>query len=107
MSYQEFNGQARAALGVISTASSAVKNHALEAICHALDAGRQTVLSANQVDLEHGRVSGLDAALLDRLSLNESRIDAMIEGVRQIIALPDPVGEVSQLRRRPSGIEVG
>lgn len=107
MAYQEFQTRAREALGAISTASTAAKNAALEAICVALDVGRAQVLVANQKDMDQGRTSGLDAALLDRLELNTARVDAMIEGVRQIIALPDPVGEVSQLRRRPSGIEVG
>lgn len=107
MQYQDIASRARAALAAISTASTETKNHALSAICDAIEAQRADILSANSQDMDHGRASGLDAALLDRLELNDSRVDGMIEGVRQIIALPDPVGEVSQLRRRPSGIEVG
>lgn len=107
MQYLDIALRARAALGVISTATTAVKNQALLGICEALDVHRSAILAANREDLANGQASGLDAALLDRLELNEGRIDGMIEGVRQIVALPDPVGEITQLRRRPSGIEVG
>ena len=107
MPYQDVKASAQAALGVISTATTDTKNRALIAISAALDSARDAVLLANAKDMEQGREAGLDAALLDRLALNPERVDAMIEGVRQIVALPDPVGEISQLRRRPSGIEVG
>ena len=63
------------------------------------------ILQSNEKDLGAGRISGLDSALLDRLELNDARIDAMIEGIEQVIALPDPVGEISRMTRRPSGIE--
>jgi len=77
------------------------------AIKEAMAASRSSILQANLNDLDAGRNQGLDAALLDRLELNDARIDGMIEGVEQIIALPDPVGEISRMARRPSGIEVG
>jgi glutamate-5-semialdehyde dehydrogenase len=77
------------------------------AIKEAMAASRLSIIQANLKDLDAGRNQGLDAALLDRLELNDARIDGMIEGVEHIIALPDPVGEISRMARRPSGIEVG
>ena len=99
--------QARAASREINRASTAQKNAALEAIAVALDESRERLLSANARDLDAGRDKGLDAPLLDRLELNTGRIDTMIEGLRQVAALPDPVGEISDMKYRPSGIQVG
>jgi glutamate-5-semialdehyde dehydrogenase len=99
--------QAKAVRTIIATASTNTKNSALLAIRDAMAASRSRILKANQQDLDAGRSNGLDSALLDRLELNDARIDAMIEGVEQIVALPDPVGEISRMTRRPSGIEVG
>ena len=91
----------------IGTASTDTKNSALMAIRDTVVASRVKILQSNEKDLDAGRISGLDSALLDRLELNDARIDAMIEGIEQVIALPDPVGELSRMTRRPSGIEVG
>ena len=99
--------QAKSARAVIATASTQTKNSALLAIKEAMAASRLSILQANLKDLDAGRNQGLDEALLDRLELNDPRIDGMIEGVEHIIALPDPVGEISRMARRPSGIEVG
>ena len=107
MNYQQIAKQAKAVRTTIATASTNIKNAALLAIRDAITGSRSQILKANQKDLEAGRDSGLDEALLDRLELSNPRIDAMIEGVEQIVALPDPVGEVSRMTRRPSGIEVG
>jgi len=107
MNYQKMAEQAKAVRTTIATASTNTKNSALLAIRDAMAASRSQILKANQQDLDAGRSNGLDSALLDRLELNDARIDAMIEGVEQIIALPDPVGEISRMTRRPSGIEVG
>ena len=107
MDYQEVAEQAKSARAVIATASTQTKNSALLAIKEAMAASRLSILQANLKDLDAGRNQGLGAALLDRLELNDARIDGMIEGVEHIIALPDPVGEISQMARRPSGIEVG
>ncbi|MEC8126400.1 MAG: glutamate-5-semialdehyde dehydrogenase [Pseudomonadota bacterium] len=107
MNYQQMAEQAKAVLTTIATASTNTKNAALLAIRDAMAGSRSQILKANHKDLEAGRDNGLDEALLDRLELNSVRIDAMIEGVEQIVALPDPVGEVSRMTRRPSGIEVG
>ncbi|MGA0998160.1 MAG: glutamate-5-semialdehyde dehydrogenase [Litorivicinaceae bacterium] len=107
MDYQAVAEQAKSARAVIATASTQTKNSALLAIKEAMAASRLSILQANLKDLDAGRNQGLDEALLDRLELNDSRIDGMIEGVEHIIALPDPVGEISRMARRPSGIEVG
>ncbi len=99
--------QAKSARAVIATAPTQTKNSALLAIKEAMAASRLSILQANLKDLDAGRNQGLDEALLDRLELNDPRIDGMIEGVEHIIALPDPVGEIFRMARRPSGIEVG
>jgi glutamate-5-semialdehyde dehydrogenase len=91
----------------LARAGTGAKNRALEATADALLASRAALAEANGADLEAGRAAGLDAALLDRLALTDARIDAMAEGLRQIAALPDPVGEVEGLAYRPSGIQVG
>ena len=99
--------QAREAARVLARATSGQKNQALLAIAEALEAQRATLLAENARDLEAGRAKGLDAALLDRLELNDARISAMIEGVHQIATLSDPVGEITDLKYQPSGIQVG
>ena len=99
--------QARAAARVVARADTAQKNAALLLIADAIDAHRERITLANEQDLAAGRQKGLDNAMLDRLALTAARIDTMIEGLRQVAALPDPVGEVTDLRYRPSGIQVG
>src|SRR5690606_23028876 len=98
--------QARAASRLLAAASTAQKNRALLAIAEQLHRSRQALAEANQVDMANGRERGLDAALLDRLELTPGRIDAMIEGIREVAALADPCGEVTDLKYRPSGIQV-
>ena len=83
------------------------RNAALYAIAARLRSEREALRAANEVDLAAGRENGLDAALLDRLTLTDTRIDAMATGLEQIAALPDPVGAVSHLDPVPSGIRVG
>lgn len=104
---QTVGTQARAASAVVAAASTAVKNAALLAIADRLAKSRAALLKANLADLKAGQKSGLDAALLDRLELNEARIDAMLQGLTQVAALADPVGSIAQLRYQPSGIQVG
>lgn len=103
----ELGQNARAAAKTMATATTKTKNDALIAVADALDSQRATILDANQADMAAGRNHGLDAALLDRLELNSPRIDAMIEGLQQVAALPDPCGEISEMSYRPSGIQVG
>ena len=106
--YIQVLGQgARAAARELRRADTGLKNRALEAMASRLTASRQLILEANALDLQRGKESGLDTALLDRLALNDGRIDAMVEGLLQVAALPDPVGEIDDMRYRPSGIQVG
>jgi glutamate-5-semialdehyde dehydrogenase len=103
----ELGQQARAASREVARSSTAVRNQALLATADALDAARSELATANSKDLERGRENGLDSAMLDRLELTAQRIDAMIEGLRQVAALPDPVGVITDMTYRPSGIQVG
>jgi glutamate-5-semialdehyde dehydrogenase len=98
---------ARTAARVIARASTGQKNQALLAIAAALDAARTTLSQANQLDLDAGQANGLEPALLDRLALTPARIDSMIEGLRQVASLSDPVGAIRDMSFRPSGIQVG
>lgn len=98
---------ARAAASAIAAASSGTKNDALEAIAQALDSARDVLATENAKDLQAGRDNGLDAAMIDRLALTPAGIDGMIEGLRQVAALPDPCGEITDMSYRPSGIQVG
>lgn len=99
--------QARAASRVMAAATTAQKNAALLAMVDAIEAGRPQLQQANALDMQAGREKGLDAAMLDRLELTSARIDGMVEGLRQVAALQDPIGEVTDMRYRPSGIQVG
>jgi glutamate-5-semialdehyde dehydrogenase len=99
--------QARAAARLISCADTNDKNAALLAIAAAIEAARSQLLEENRKDLEAGAANGLDAASLDRLALNDARIEGMAKGLRDIAAQPDPVGEITGLSYRPSGIQVG
>ncbi len=103
----EVGQQARAAATQVARSTTAVRNQALLATAEALDAARSELAMANNKDLEKGRENGLDAAMLDRLELTPQRIDTMIEGLRQVASLPDPIGEITDMTYRPSGIQVG
>ncbi|MCW8854060.1 MAG: glutamate-5-semialdehyde dehydrogenase [Gammaproteobacteria bacterium] len=104
---QQLGQQARQASVEMSRADTGIKNKALLAIADAIDAAAEILKAENAKDLEAGRASGLDDALLDRLALNDERIAGMSEGLRQIVALPDPIGEVTDMAYRPSGIQIG
>ncbi len=99
--------QARAASRALSRAETAAKNLALLAMAELIEQRSAALIAANAKDMAAGRDNGLDAALLDRLELNAARVAAMAEGLRQVAALPDPIGEISDLKYRPSGIQVG
>jgi len=103
----EVGQQARAAATQVARSTTAVRNQALLATAEALDAARSELAMANNKDLEKGRENGLDTAMLDRLELTPQRIDTMIEGLRQVASLPDPIGEITDMTYRPSGIQVG
>jgi glutamate-5-semialdehyde dehydrogenase len=97
---------ARDASRSLAALPTGTKDAALHAIADALGARTAEILEANARDMEAGRANGLDAALLDRLALDEGRIKAMADGVRAIAALPDPVGEVIDGQRLPNGLDV-
>ena len=98
---------AREASLVLSKTSSVKKNLALLEIAKSLDDDRHAILSANLLDMKLARSDKLGAALLDRLELSNSRIDSMIEGLKQVAELPDPIGDTSDLDIRPNGLRVG
>jgi glutamate-5-semialdehyde dehydrogenase len=97
---------AREASRVLSRASSDTKDNALRAIAAHLDQDRAALLDANKIDMDNARSNGLDAALLDRLELDGSRIDGMIDGLNQVVGLPDPIGEMTDLGCRPNGMQL-
>ncbi|MFH0343386.1 MAG: glutamate-5-semialdehyde dehydrogenase [Chromatiales bacterium] len=102
---QDIGRRARAASWAMARAATALKNTALTGIAETIERNQPALLEANGRDLAAG--AGLDAALLDRLELNPARVRAMASGLREIAALPDPVGEITGLQYRPSGIQVG
>ena len=104
---QQVGERARAAARQLVRASTGTKNAALGAIADLIEQRQAALIAANALDLEAGKASGLDEALLDRLALNPERVAGMAEGLREIAALPDPVGAISDLNYRPSGIQVG
>ena len=107
-SYMQTVGkQAREASRSIARADTNQKNRALLAMAAAIRRDAAKLLEANARDMEQARASGLDAALLDRLQINDKAVAGMAEGLEQIAALPDPVGEITDLKYRPSGIQVG
>jgi len=99
--------RARAAAREIARAGTGKKDAALIAIAAAIEAGADELKAENDKDLAAGKQHGLDTALLDRLELTDARIAAMAEGLREIALLPDPVGSISDMNHRPSGIQVG
>ena len=97
---------ARAAAAELAVATTEQKNASLEAMAAALEAGTEKILGANAKDLEAAEKAGRDAAFLDRLRLDEGRVAAMAKGLREIAALPDPVGQTIASWTRPNGLEI-
>ncbi len=104
---QTVGRQARASSRLMASASTEAKNDALRQIAAEIRARSHALLEANGRDLSQARADGLETALVDRLTLNDKGIEAMAEGLEQIASLADPVGEISGVKRRPSGIQVG
>lgn len=98
---------ARQAARILASANTIQKNNALIKMAECLEKSAAEIIAANRLDLEAGREMGLTSSLLERLTLDEGRIVGMAEGLREISALPDPVGEVLEINRRPNGLEVG
>jgi glutamate-5-semialdehyde dehydrogenase len=103
----ELGARAKRAARLLAKADTNAKNNALLNMASAIEADKANILAQNNKDLKAARDQGLDDALLDRLELNHERVVSMAEGLQQIAALPDPVGEISGLNYRPSGIQVG
>ncbi|MDB9752671.1 glutamate-5-semialdehyde dehydrogenase [Oceanospirillaceae bacterium] len=104
---QKLGVQAKAASSVLAIAPTMAKNKALLAMASALNASRSNLIAANEKDLAAGKARGLDDAMLDRLKVTNEGIDAMMVGLQQVAALADPVGEISEMSFRPSGIQLG
>ncbi|MGB4499434.1 MAG: glutamate-5-semialdehyde dehydrogenase [Methylococcaceae bacterium] len=104
---QTLGQQAKNAARILSHTDTNLKNRALIAIANALQENQATLISENQKDLVAGKKNGLDDASLDRLTLTAKGIQSMIDGLIQVAALPDPIGEITDLSYRPSGIQVG
>lgn len=104
---QQLGQQARAASRVLTVTPTLKKNEALLTIAARLEAEAETLKAENAKDLENGKANGLDSAMLDRLALTDKVIAGMAEGLRQIAALKDPIGEISDMNALPSGIQVG
>ncbi len=99
--------QARSAAHLMAQFAPEAKNSALLKIGEIIDSEREMIQRENACDMQQGRADGLSDAMLDRLLLSDARIDAMIEGLQQVSTLVDPVGEISDMRYRPSGIQIG
>ena len=104
---QTVGKQARAASRALAAANTADKNAALMTIYDELKNAKSDILSANKIDMDNGQKNDLDAALLDRLELNDARFEGMLQGLKDVSALPDPIGEVTDMTFRPSGIHLG
>ncbi|HSH73147.1 MAG TPA: glutamate-5-semialdehyde dehydrogenase [Methylophilaceae bacterium] len=104
---QQVGQNARAASRAMARADTNAKNLALITIANAIRRDKAKLLAANQQDLDAAKASGLDAAMLDRLALSEKSIATMVDGLEQIAKLTDPIGEISELKYRPTGIQVG
>jgi len=104
---QSIGREARAASRLVAKAETAAKNRALTQMASAIKRDEQRLLESNAADVENGKTKGLEPAMIDRLTLTPKSIASMAEGLLQIAALADPVGEISDLKYRPSGIQVG
>ncbi|KAF1034913.1 MAG: Gamma-glutamyl phosphate reductase [Burkholderia lata] len=99
--------RARHASRAMARASTAAKSAALDAVARAIERDAQVLKDANARDVARAREKGLDAAFVDRLTLSDKALNTMVEGLRQVASLADPIGEISNLKYRPSGIQVG
>jgi glutamate-5-semialdehyde dehydrogenase len=104
---RDVGARAKAAARLLASAGTAQKNQALAAAAETMIAGSAAILAANRADIARAQAKGQDQAFIDRLTLTEKGIRAMADGVREVAALADPVGEMSELKFRPSGIQVG
>ncbi|HSI28273.1 MAG: glutamate-5-semialdehyde dehydrogenase [Methylophilus sp.] len=104
---KQLGEQARAASRLMAKADTNTKNQALRNIASLIRHHEKALLAANQQDLDAAKANGMEAAMLDRLALSEKSVATMAEGLEQIASLPDPIGEMSNFKYRPSGIQIG
>lgn len=104
---QQVGKQARQASRQLTIATTKQKDIALNAIYHALQQKQSDILQANQLDLNNAHKKGLEQAMIDRLELTPARFQAMLDGLKDVIALADPIGEITEMNYRPSGIQLG
>lgn len=104
---QQVGQQARQASRLLAAANTGAKNDALLCIYDKLKQAKPEILAANKIDMQNGHDNNLDAALLDRLELTDDRFEGMLQGLKDVSALPDPIGEVTDMTYRPSGIQLG
>lgn len=107
MSLKEIGKQAKAVSGLLGNLGVTDKNRGLVSAADALWDGADEIIAANEADLARARAAGMNQGLLDRLALSRQRIEAMADGLRQIAALDDPVGEVADMKQRPNGLRIG
>ena len=104
---EDMGRRAKEASYLLGRLGTEEKNQGLLAAADGLLAHTESILAANALDMENGRKRGMHQGLLDRLALNEARIEAMAEGLRQIVTLEDPIGEVLSMKKRPNGLLIG
>jgi len=104
---QSVGREARIASRLMARAETAIKNQSLTVMAAAIKRDEHKLIAANALDLQGAKAQGLDAALIDRLTLNSKGVASMVESLLQIASLADPIGEISNLNYRPSGIQVG
>ena len=103
-----FQGKAaKEAARILADVSTDVKNRVLETLAANLESSAPEIVGENMKDLRAGEAAGLSRAMLDRLELNPRRIEAMAEGLLGLVSLPDPVGEIAEMRRMPNGLQIG
>lgn len=107
MELESIGTRAKTAARKLATLPVTVKNKALYAMAEMLETKSKAILSANELDIKEAKAKGQSEALIDRLLLNEERIKGMAEGLRQVAALPDPIGEMLGMQKRPNGLEIG
>ena len=107
MTLEQLAQKTKAASTAIMNADTKRKNQLLATIAKGLEEHMATILKANQKDVETGKVNGMPAGLLDRMMLNEERMKQMIKGIEQVIALPDPIGEIRAMHTNENGLQIG
>ena len=107
ISLEEIGTRARGAEPVLRIMGTETKNRVLKKAAENLVADADAIIAANALDMEHGREKGMSKGLLDRLFLDQSRIEAMAEGLCQVSELDDPIGEVLGMKKRPNGLLIG